>query len=345
MKRVQELLDRISFTLFSTKFEIKCFEDKKYGGRIYLQVIYVAKDKNTGHYEEWKGRKWYLSEHMLDDEIVKTAYAACKAAVEHEVMESFRVDDKILFNPHTPFNVLLGVSDIETKRENPGKNREENLIESEFDNGLLKSIDVNTVSDLDSEHLFETYKPALDNRCDEACFYHCSKGGQQKPDCIEHYYKKEKKVISHLEESHLFDGPVLYKSIDSLWDEFFKWEEEERRKYLEYLFSNNDRKLGKGWYDTIKDELPIPKTPEESEMFLKAWEDSKPKANNLNIEIVYGTPGYIVSSLDLEVLNERHEALLRRKQHLLSLKKEYRKDLPEVLESIRRIKRWIKDLE
>lgn len=322
MKRVQELLDRISFELFSTKFEIKCFEDKKFGGRVYLQVIYVAKDKNTEFYEEWKGRKWYLSEHMLDDEIVKTAYAACKAAVEHEVMESFRVDDKILFNPHTPFDVLLGVSDIETKRANPEKNKEiieqfrkevniDQLNEEMFlealeeeylsDEPKEERIDFHSLNNSnDSEHLFKIYKPALDNRCDEACFYVCTKGGQEAPECIEHYYQK----------------------------------------------------------NIIQDELPVPNTPEQSEMFQKAWNDVQVKTEiKPSLEIIYGTPGAIISRReesidsvnknrsDLETLKERLIVLQNKKQKLLLLKKEYRQELSEVFDSIKRIKGWIKELE
>ena len=54
---------------------------------------------------------------MTDDEVVKTAYAAFKAAVEHEVMEGFKVDGQVLFNPHTPYEELLKVSNIEVKRK------------------------------------------------------------------------------------------------------------------------------------------------------------------------------------------------------------------------------------
>lgn len=301
MKRVQQLLERISFELFSTKFEIKCFKDKKFGSRVYLQVIYVAKDKNTKDYEEWLGRKWYLSEHMLDDEIVKTAYAACKSAVEHEIMESFKVDGKILFNPHTPFDVLLGVSDIEVKRTNP-------------------------------EYLFETYKQALDERCHEGCFYMCSQGGQLKPNCLfqdetKHFAESwkdffaQESAIELLEETYISDEEPTYRSVDSLWEEFFKWKEHERKRYLDYL--NKPRKTGKGWYNMIQEELPAPNTAEA--IISRSTENKNP--------------------VDLKLLNERLDVLNKKKQDLLSLKKEFRKELPEVLESIQIVKNWIKQIE
>jgi hypothetical protein len=53
---------------------------------------------------------------MTDDEIIKTSYGAFKAAVEHEVMEGFKVDGIILFNPHVNFEELLKISHKEIKR-------------------------------------------------------------------------------------------------------------------------------------------------------------------------------------------------------------------------------------
>lgn len=53
---------------------------------------------------------------MTDDEVVKTAYCAFEAAVKHEVMEGFKVDGKILFNPHMNFEALLSISDKEIYR-------------------------------------------------------------------------------------------------------------------------------------------------------------------------------------------------------------------------------------
>jgi hypothetical protein len=53
---------------------------------------------------------------MTDDEVVKTAYVAFEAAVKHEILEGFKVDGKILFNPHVNFEALLTVSDKEVFR-------------------------------------------------------------------------------------------------------------------------------------------------------------------------------------------------------------------------------------
>lgn len=87
-------------------------------GRIFIQCSYEAKCTVTNKMKTWKGRKWYLSDHMTQDEVVKTAYAAFKATVEHEVMEGFLFEGRRVFNPHVSFRALLAVSGQEVYRLN-----------------------------------------------------------------------------------------------------------------------------------------------------------------------------------------------------------------------------------
>jgi len=86
-------------------------------GRLYLQFSYKAPCTKTSIVSDWKGRKWYLSSHMTEDEVIKTAYAAFQACINHEIMEGFKVDNIILFNPHVSYKELLKVSHKEIKRE------------------------------------------------------------------------------------------------------------------------------------------------------------------------------------------------------------------------------------
>lgn len=119
----KKLIDRISCTVLGTEFTVLLEEDHIYKhpetgkGRPYLVATYVADDTHTKERKVWRGRKWYLSQYMTNDEIVKTAFAAIKAAVEHEVMEGFRMDGKLLFNPHTPYTHLMLASQFEVRRE------------------------------------------------------------------------------------------------------------------------------------------------------------------------------------------------------------------------------------
>lgn len=45
-------------------------------------------------------RKWMLSWHMTESEVVRTAYKAALAAEEHECSENFLFNGAMLFNPH-----------------------------------------------------------------------------------------------------------------------------------------------------------------------------------------------------------------------------------------------------
>ena len=117
LERVQKIIDRITLECIGIEFQLNAFEDKKGCGRIYLQVSYVSPCTHSGKHEIWKSGKHYLSEHMTDDEIVKKSYVAFEQCVKHEIMEGFKVDGKILFNPHVNFEELLAISHKEVKRK------------------------------------------------------------------------------------------------------------------------------------------------------------------------------------------------------------------------------------
>jgi hypothetical protein len=105
---VYALVSAITAEIFGLEIGFIVSLDKTHpNGRIYLQCSYEAPCTVTGEVKEWHSRKWYLSQHMTEDEIVKTAFAAFKATVEHEVMEGFRFDGDRVFNPHASFRALI----------------------------------------------------------------------------------------------------------------------------------------------------------------------------------------------------------------------------------------------
>jgi hypothetical protein len=116
VKRVSTLLSRIQMSCVGKDFSLIFNEDVIHGGRVYIQIKYESPCSKTGEIETWKGRKYYLSEFMSDDEIVKTCYVAFEQCIKHEVMEGFKVDGTILFNPHVNFEELLKISNKEVKR-------------------------------------------------------------------------------------------------------------------------------------------------------------------------------------------------------------------------------------
>lgn len=116
--RVKSLVSRITVGLLGNNtFRFIVEQDKRGGDRIYLQVEYSSPCTKDADYKVWKGRKWYLSEYMLDNEIIFTAYSAYKMCVEHEIMETFKVDNIILVNPHVDYTQLLAISHNEVARE------------------------------------------------------------------------------------------------------------------------------------------------------------------------------------------------------------------------------------
>lgn len=135
IERVKSIVDRLSLKLLGTTFTIIVAEDHKsleffegvgevldlsadvFRPRVFVQTQFIAECTNSSRVQAWKGRKWYLSDHMTDDEIIKTCFAAFKQTVEHEVMEGFSVDGIVLFNPHASYESLLRVSREEVKRE------------------------------------------------------------------------------------------------------------------------------------------------------------------------------------------------------------------------------------
>lgn len=119
LEKVKKLTDRITMNLLGIEFRVRVERDNldPENGRIFLQIVFDSPCTKTNEVQEWHGRKWYLSEHMPADEIMKTAYGAFKMCVEHEVMESFKVDGIILFNPHVNFEELLKVSHREVTRQ------------------------------------------------------------------------------------------------------------------------------------------------------------------------------------------------------------------------------------
>lgn len=64
-------------------------------------------DNVTGLPHAWRGRKWLLSEHMTDGEIVQTAFLALLTAFEHEARETFLYRGEPIFDPHYDVEKLV----------------------------------------------------------------------------------------------------------------------------------------------------------------------------------------------------------------------------------------------
>lgn len=92
------------------------FTDNKKSG-YYFQIVFSAPDAATGLSVPQRGRKWMLSEHMTESEVVMTVLKAILTAEEHESRELFTYDGVAIFNPHIDINALKLAAIIQDKRE------------------------------------------------------------------------------------------------------------------------------------------------------------------------------------------------------------------------------------
>lgn len=93
--------ERFRAALAKVNYKNWAFETGCDGPRCFLQVKF--KDC-TG--AEWKGRKWLLSPHMTDSEVIQTAFKAVMTAEEHETREAFKYLGQAIFGPHYDVNQL-----------------------------------------------------------------------------------------------------------------------------------------------------------------------------------------------------------------------------------------------
>lgn len=94
LDRFQDILGRVSYK--DWRFRVVHVQPHHY----YLQVEFDAADNDTSDASVQRGRKWLLSTHMTESEIVQTALKAVLAAEEHEAREQFKVEGVAVFGPH-----------------------------------------------------------------------------------------------------------------------------------------------------------------------------------------------------------------------------------------------------
>ena len=104
------LVERIAAVLTDIEYPgIKIRIGEKALGEVhYLQVSCPEGRCNaTGEPMAWTGRKWLLSEHMTETEIVWTAFKAILTALEHEAREKFLYRGVAIADSHTDVNALV----------------------------------------------------------------------------------------------------------------------------------------------------------------------------------------------------------------------------------------------
>lgn len=76
------------------------------GNRPYMQWQFNGPCSKTGEVQLHMCRKWFLSPHMTDGELVQTAFSAALQAEEHECREFFKYGGHVIMNPHLSLEAL-----------------------------------------------------------------------------------------------------------------------------------------------------------------------------------------------------------------------------------------------
>jgi hypothetical protein len=97
----QNILRRISYPGFEYVL--------RHDGHFYLQIDCKGKCNVTGEDLSWSSRKWRLSTHMTDGEVVQTAFMATMTAIEHETRENFKYRNVTVFDPHYDIEKLVAL--------------------------------------------------------------------------------------------------------------------------------------------------------------------------------------------------------------------------------------------
>ena len=79
------------------------------GDGFLLQIQFMAPDSESpnGEPKLQSCRKWYVSQYATKNEVIRTAWKAVMAAVEHEAAEAFLYRGKAVFNPHVDFDAVV----------------------------------------------------------------------------------------------------------------------------------------------------------------------------------------------------------------------------------------------
>lgn len=94
------------------------------GSRLYIQIEAESECAVTGKLMRWAGRKWPLSAHMTETEVVCTVFKAWQGWVDHELREKFYYKHVQVFDPHRAIQALLSLDGMRDVRDSAVMHKE-----------------------------------------------------------------------------------------------------------------------------------------------------------------------------------------------------------------------------
>lgn len=91
------------------------------GDGFLLQLVYYEPDSDhPGSLPVRQGtRKWYVSSHSTETEVVRTAYKCVLCSLEHRLGEHFRYQGSRVYGPHAAVGHLMALDCVEAQDVRP----------------------------------------------------------------------------------------------------------------------------------------------------------------------------------------------------------------------------------
>lgn len=102
LQTISDLVKKITYKDWTIKILVK-------DDGFLLQPIFNAPDQYSKQMEEQHCRKWYVSQHSCDSEIIRTCYLAIQQGEMHELSENFMFNGQRIYNPHLNLKRLADI--------------------------------------------------------------------------------------------------------------------------------------------------------------------------------------------------------------------------------------------
>lgn len=102
---------QMALHMMDVKFPGYTFCVHAHDSKAYLQAEFMSPCSQTGKLTLQKTRKWLLSQHMTESELIQTALKCVLTAIEHEAREQFKYKGRAIFGPHFDVKALIELCD------------------------------------------------------------------------------------------------------------------------------------------------------------------------------------------------------------------------------------------
>ncbi len=107
--------DEIQAVVDAVHAEGRTFRLLEKGDGYLLQCTYLERDVESNVVRDQHSRKWYVSKHMTETEIVETAWACYQRSVIHQAAEHFTYRGRRVYSPHFKIEDRLRIENYDAR--------------------------------------------------------------------------------------------------------------------------------------------------------------------------------------------------------------------------------------